>query len=656
MRIRSLLLLALLLFTSRGGSAAAPSTRRADSRPALSAPSAPSALRAASATPPQQYADSALVETFAAADRKAKLAAAFPALDAHLSAQLAAQKLPGLVLGVIIDGDLAYAKGFGFADLATRAPATADTIYRIGSITKTFTSLAVAKLRDEGKLSLDDPAARFVPELGAIRYPTRDSAPFTLRHILTHTSGLPPVAGFSFTQSDHDVTRAELLSGIDRITLATAPGTAEVYSNFGMALLGLVIERVTGVAYRDYVSREIFAPLGMSASYWAEADVPRGRLATAYVPGPSGSQKVPHWRLGASEAAGGIYTSLRDLARYAAFQLAAYPPRSEPESGPVRRSTVREAHAVQHHSGLTVTVRGPEADVSATASGLGLAWWSDETCELEQLVWHPGETEGYTAAIHLLPQRGVGLVLLTNSFTAKHRAITERALAILRESGGLTRRTLPVPPAVAQAMARVAALYTSYSDKAYGELFSKTLRDAVPSAQVAELTRRLTRLHGACKDPVPLAVLSASSARFKLPCERGFLEYELTIDAAEKLLAASVESRSLPPSAAMTVAATRIASLLKAWDERIYTALLSPALPQAALKSRFRELAQQHGSCALARPIDGDGESTASLALSCERGGDLLLELTLDDAGTRAKSMTLAPLSRSRAEGQCAER
>lgn len=643
MRIRSLLPLALLFFTSRGGPAAAPSTPRA-ARPAPLA-----------ATPPQQYTDSVPVETFAAADRKAKLTAAFPALDAHLAAELAAQKLPGLVFGVIIDGELAYAKGFGVADLETRAPATADTIYRIGSITKTFTSLALAKLRDEGKLSLDDPAARFVPELAAIRYPSRDSPPFTLRHILTHTAGLPPVASFSYTQGDHDVTRAELLSGLDRITLAAAPGTREVYSNFGMALLGLVIERVTGLAYRDYVSRELFAPLGMSASYWTEADVPRGRLATAYAPGPRGPQKVKHWRLGASEAAGGIYTSLRDLARYAAFQLAAYPPRSEPESGPVRRSTVRESHAVQHHSGLTVTSRGPEASVSATATGLGLAWWNDETCELEQLVWHPGGTEGYTAALLLLPQRGVGLVLLINSFEAKDRAITDRALAILRESGGLSRRTLPVSPALAQAMARVAALYTNYSDRAYAELFSKTLSAAVPGAQVVELTRRLTRLHGACKDPLPVEVLSASSARFRLPCERGALQYELTIDAAGKLLAASVESRSLPPSAAMTAAATRLTSLLKTWDERTYTALLSPAFPQAATKSRFHELALRHGSCALAKPLDGDGDSTAALALSCERGGDLRLELTLDETSTRAKSMTLVPLSRSPADGQCTE-
>lgn len=649
MRIRCVLplalALALLFFTSRGGPAAAPSAPRAGARPAPLA-----------ATPPQQYADSVPVETFAAADRKAKLAAAFPALDAHLAAELAAQKLPGLVLGVIIDGELAYAKGFGVADLETRAPATPDTIYRIGSITKTFTSLALTKLRDEGKLSLDDPAARFVPELAAIKYPTRDSPPFTLRHILTHTSGLPPVASFSYTQSDHDVTRAELLSGLDRLTLAAAPGTREVYSNFGMSLLGLVVERVTGVAYRDYVSREIFAPLGMNASYFSEADVPRGRLATAYVPGPSGPQKVKHWRLGAAEAAGGIYTSLRDLARYAAFQLAAYPPRSEPESGPVRRSTVREAHAVQHHSGLTVTARGPEASVSATATGLGLAWWNDETCELEQIVWHPGGTEGYSAAILLLPQRGVGLVLLINSFQAKDRAITDRALAILRESGGLTRRTLPLAPAVAQAMARVAALYTSYSDKAYAELFSKTLSDAVPSAQVVELTRHLTQLHGACKDPVPLEVPSATSVRFRLPCQRGALEYELTIDAAGKLLAASVESRSLPPSAALTAVATRIASLLKAWDKRTYAALLSPAFTQAAMKSRFHELALRHGSCALAKPLDGDGESTATFALTCERGGDLRLELTLDEARARAKALTLAPINRSPADGQCAER
>lgn len=651
MRMRSCLPLALLFIAGRG-------------EPAPPAPGAPHPLArpgsgAAIATLPQQYADRTLVATFAEPDRKAKLAAAFPALDGELAAQLAALKLPGFVLGVVIDDELAYARGFGVADLQTRTPATPDTVYRIGSITKTFTSLAVVKLRDAGKLALDDPAARFVPELAAIRYPTRDSPPFTLRHILTHTSGLPPVAGFSFTQSDHDVTRAEMLSDLDRMTLAAAPGTREVYSNFGLALLGLVIERASGLAYRDYVSREIFLPLGMRESYWSEKDVPKERLATAYAPSPSGPQRVPHWRLGASEAAGGIYTSLRDLARYAAFQLAAYPARSEPESGPVRRSTVREAHAVQHHSGLAIAPRADaagQAEVGATASGIGLAWWSEQTCDLEQRVWHSGGTEGFTAAIHLLPQRGVALLLLVNSFQAPHRALVDRALAVLRGSGGLPLRTLPVTSALAQAMARVAQLYTSYSDKDYTELFSQSLRAAVPSAQVVELTRRLTRLHGACKDPVPLEVLGASSARFKLPCARGYLEYDITVDAAARLLAASVQSRELPPSVPVARAAARIASLIQTWDEPTYAALLLPTFPRAAMQSLFRTLAQQHGSCVVGKPVDGDGESRASLALTCERGGNLLLDLTLDDTLTRARAMTLEPLSRSPVSGPCAER
>ncbi len=493
---------------------------------------------------------------FADPQRRAKLAAVFPALDALLAAQLAAQKLPGLVLGVIIDGDLAYEKGVGVADLETRAPATADTVYRIGSITKTFTSLAVVKLRDEGKLALDDPAVRFLPELAAIKYPTRDAPYFTLRHMLTHTSGLPPVGNFSFTQNDHDVTAAEMLRDVDRMMLAAAPGTQEVYSNFAMGLLGLVVERAAGIRYRDYVSREIFAPLQMRSSYFAQDDVPKERLATAYAPGPGGPQKAAHWRLGASEAAGGIYSSVRDMARYAAFQLSAYPARNDREPGPVRRSTVREAHAVQHHSGLAVTprrdARQSEAAVRATSSGIGLVWWNDQTCEFEQIVWHSGETEGYTGTILLLPDHGVAMVLLTNSFMADHRAVTDAALRILRQSGGLAPRTLPVPPKAAQAMAGAAALYTSFSQKAYEDLFSKTLQDAVPSAQVVALTNQLTKLHGACKDPVPIEVMSATSARFKLPCERGYIEYELTVDAAGKLLAASAQSRNLQPPAANT--------------------------------------------------------------------------------------------------------
>jgi CubicO group peptidase (beta-lactamase class C family) len=285
------------------------------------------------------------------------------------------------------------------------------------------------------------------------------------------------------------------------------------------------------VRYRDYVTREILNPLGMRSSVWSPDDVPPGRLATAYAAGPEGQKKIGLWRLGASESAGGLFSTLRDMARYAAFQLSAYPPRSDAESGPVRRSSVREGHTLQHRTDLAVDWHGAGQDlrVTATASGIGLAWWSYETCDLDEVVWHSGGTEGFRGTIHLLPQRGVALILLTNYINTNSHRIVDKALDLLLASGGLTRRSLLTNPELDRTMGRLASLYASFSEKGYEEVFAQSFKDAVPLAKAEAVTRELQAAHGACKDPVPIEVRSKTSGRYRLPCEHGWIEYDFTL-------------------------------------------------------------------------------------------------------------------------------
>jgi len=419
-------------------------------------------------------------------------------------------------------------------------------VFRIGSMTKTITSLAILQLRDRGVLALDDPMTRWLPELARIRYPTRDATPFTIRHVLTHTSGLPPVGAFSVTGTARDLTEADMLAHLDQITLASPPGTAYAYSNLGTSLLGLVIGRATGMRYRDWVSREILAPLGMRSSYWDPEAVPAGRLATPYAAGPTGPVVKARWRLGMAEAAGGLYSTLHDMARYAAFQLAAYPPRDAAEAGPLRRSSVREAHVVQHATGLAVR---PD---ETRAEGIGLVWWSYRSCELEQVVWHTGGADGYRGAIHLLPERGVALILLTNFVDTDSAKLTDGALAILRATGGLIARTAAPSPALTRAVAGVIALYGGFTQARYEALFAPPMRAAVPPAAVVELQTALAKEHGACTTPLAIRVDSAVSGRVAVGCERGHLEYVLTVDQAGAIIAASVTSHAeaapAPPS------------------------------------------------------------------------------------------------------------
>ena len=128
---------------------------------------------------------------FADPDRARKLAAAFPEVERLFTSWVTQRHMPGAVVGILIDGELAWVKTAGIRALDGRAVVTPETVFRIASMTKSFTALAILKLRDEGKLSLDDPVAHYVPAAADLPYPTKDSPALTIRHLLTHSEGFP---------------------------------------------------------------------------------------------------------------------------------------------------------------------------------------------------------------------------------------------------------------------------------------------------------------------------------------------------------------------------------------------------------------------------------------------------------------------------------
>ncbi|HEY2902528.1 MAG TPA: serine hydrolase domain-containing protein [Polyangia bacterium] len=621
---------------------------------AVLAPSIAPALQVL--TPP------AAVAGFADPERRAKLAATFPALEKYFAEQQSLNQLPSLAVGVIIDGGLAYEKGFGVRDLDGKHPADADTVYRIGSITKTFTGLAMLRLRDQGKLALDDPAARYLPALGAVKYPTADSAPITLRHLLTHTSGLPRVGAFTYAQSDHDVTEPEMLGVLPNTTLVFPPGAGALYSNFGFGLLGAVITRVSGLRYRDYVNQTILAPLDMNASRWAAGDVATDHLAVAYRRGPNGPLAIGYWRLGASEAAGGLYSSVRDLARYVAFQLAAYPARSGDDTGLVRRSSVREAHTPQRLTGLRVDLASPaderDGPIAAYATGIGLGWHFFQTCAYEQVVRHNGGTEGFSSAIAFLPQRGVGLVLLTNLADVDTDPIVEGALDILRGSGALATRVRPASQALQHAADQAANLYANFRQADYAQAFTPSFRAAVSAAQAMEIAARFKAQHGACGRPTltPIPTDAPNQATFSAACEHGRLEYTLAVGPDGLITEALLESHELPPSPRLSEIAGRIAGLTAEWNESTFTTLLAPTFSRAAMQSLFKTAGAAHGACHVDRPLEGDGQRKATLALTCARGGDLKLALEISADGARVTGFRLSSPHDRKPDERCPTR
>src|SRR5262249_26831364 len=149
-----------------------------------------------------------------------------------------------------------------------------------------------------------------------------DSAEITLRHLVTHSSGLPRVGPIRYDDG-HELSKGEILNALKNLRLEFSPGEKVVYSNLAMALAGLIVERVSGEPYRDFVTRHLLLPLGMTSTTFDVSKIPPERLSAGYVKEADGYHVgVPHWRLGAGEGMGGLYSSVNDMAKFMAFALA----------------------------------------------------------------------------------------------------------------------------------------------------------------------------------------------------------------------------------------------------------------------------------------------------------------------------------------------
>lgn len=559
--------------------------------PPIAAPPAVPAAAAASASSgilPLVTADDVAAPAFRDPDRRKKLEAAFPAIDKALSEEMKAQGVPGLAFGIVIDGDLAYAKGLGVLDPASKQAPDADTIYRIGSITKSFTGLALLSLRDAGAIDLDDPLAKWIPEAAQLVYPSRDERPITLRQLATHTSGLPRD---STIDQENDPSEDTLVKSLEGLHLEAAPGARFSYSNLGFGLLGIVVAHAAKIPLHDVIAARIFTPLGMTATTFDPARVPADKLAPVQPPpgAPPGPPKLA--RLGALDGAGGIYSSVRDMAKYVAFQLAAYPPRDAPDDGTIRRATVREAHSTGYAAGIRL-----EPPVSAMTYGFG--WGASQSCRFHELVEHNGAVDSYRAAIAFLPARGVGVIVMTNFGMADTNAFIQRALVALEGTGALAQRESPPSPQLAEAMKKWLAVYNHWDQAALQAILGRPMDPREP----AELAG-YKELHGACTAFALAHQDSPGSGTFDVTCERGTFQMQLATDAKGQIVGFAGFSRGVTPPPALDKAARAVLALHMKWDDKIYAKHLAKAAPRDVMKALVTQFRARHGECKIVAPV-----------------------------------------------------
>ena len=570
---------------------------------------------------------------------------------------------PGLAYGIVAGGALVHEGGLGERWLGGPPP-DASTVFRIASMTKSFTAAAILALRDDGALRLDDPVADFVPELRGLRPVTADAPAITIRHLLTMTAGFPtddpwgdrqqglPLAGFA----------ALLRRGV---RAAWPPGTCFEYSNLGYALLGRVIAAATQTGYAEFVTARLLGPLGLDRTgYEAAAADPAG-LARGYQRHPEGWAELVPDGYGAFAPMGGIFSCVRDLARwasgFAAAFPAAFPAGTETAGGPhpLRRATRREMQLPQVTIAPQEMVRLPGDPAAGVQHSYGFGLFIEESPAWGRIVQHSGGYPGFGSHMRWHPGTGLAVIVLANSTYAPTHALGAQLMeAVLRASqaaagpaaggGGPALAPGGPWPETLRAQRVVDQLIRSWDDRVAEQIFTENVAQDEPypqrRAKAEQLWQRLGSPRGA--SPRPAEFDSPAHCRWWLHGARGDAAAEIRLTPEDPPRVQSLALAVPPaPGSALAQAIAAIIALLNAgardWPaDQPVSASVDPGL---ALR-QLRMAGAWAGQCQAGALRSGNGRTTAVLELDGPHGR-LSLAVEVDADSGRLHRVDVAPVS-----------
>jgi CubicO group peptidase (beta-lactamase class C family) len=331
--------------------------------------------------------------------------------------QMEAERIPGLSIALIDDQQLLWSAGFGYADVAARVPARADTIYPTGTLTMTLTAAAVMQLADRGALDPDDAIERVLPEF-SMRHRQASAPRITPRQLMTHHAGLPAMRlNGMWTREPESLER--LVYRLREEYLAGIPGEVHAPSHLGYSVLGRMIEVVSGRAFETYMREELLAPLGMRDSSFRLADLERTRLAKGYWRGHTETDTLPV----RDTPAAGLYSTVNDLARFVQMLFAGGERAGRRMLG---ERTVRDLWRAQNER--------VELDLD-TRVGLGWRLSGIRLKGAPRVVWQYGSSPIGRGRMVVLPESRLAVVVLGNSSGGARalEKVSEEALAMLLE-------------------------------------------------------------------------------------------------------------------------------------------------------------------------------------------------------------------------------
>jgi serine-type D-Ala-D-Ala carboxypeptidase/endopeptidase len=459
----------------------------------------------------------AIAQTKAAAP--ATVDEALVAIDADFARWMQESNVPGLVWGVVRDGKLIHLRSMGIKDIDSKPPVTGDTAFRIASMSKAFTGYAILKLRDEGKLRLDDPVWKHVPEV------QKWGEDITIADLLSHTAGF--VTDDPWGDRQQPMPEAEFTALLSKgVPRNTARGTRFEYSNFGYALLGRIISNSAKVNFSKYVEGRVLQPLGMNTTTYEVGKVPAATLAIGYRWEEGAWLREPTMAHGAFGSMGGVVTTGNDYAKWISFLLSGM---ATPAGGSVNNKTVWE---MQRGSGFPQARRRPgksasECKVSAVYAA-GLLAGND--CVLGNVLFHGGGFPGYGSHMLLIPETGAGIFALSNRTYAGPSGPVWDAATALVKAGFLTRRPSSPSASLDTAYANAKSLWSngnfkSLNDKGFAMNFFMDRSKLLWEKRLGEWKAQV----GSCDTGSPLVANGNLSASFEWSCQKGKIKGSLLL-------------------------------------------------------------------------------------------------------------------------------
>ncbi len=440
--------------------------------------------------------------------------------------------VPGIAYGIIIDGTLAHVGVSGMRDVASQSRVDTSSVFRIASMTKSFTAVAIMQLRDAGKLSLDAPAERYVPELAKLRYATSDAPRMTVRDLMSHSAGFPEDNPWGDQQLA--ATDAQLSQMILRgIPFSTSPATGYEYSNFGFAILGRIVQNVGGMPYPRYIRTKVLQPLGMTVTTLQAANVKPSLLAHGYRRQDGTWLEEAQLPDGAFGSMGGMLTSVSDLSKWVGFMLGAWPARDGAETGPLKRSSLREMQQVIRYNGGTA-VRDASGTPVLSAGGYGYGLGVRQSCGFRITISHSGGLPGFGSVMKWLPDYGVGIVAMGNLTYTSWGTVSDQALEILAQTGGMQARAPQPAPVLLERREQVSRLISNWNETLADSLaaINLYLDESKPRRRAAMEILRMAAGDN-CKQAGDMVALNALRGSWRLRCATGDLRVTITLAPTE---------------------------------------------------------------------------------------------------------------------------